>query len=216
MGAVFAVGVMRIRLANTGEASVQITHNLPAAPATHPSMPVEQNLEVDPESQSAELSPPHSIDLPADKAMLSSGLKLEKCNTPPPPKSRDRHRRPPDEPKANAKTNPAPLYTITGWRRFDDVAEWTVSLPKEGNYEVDVVYASAGHVGASVAYAVSVGDKELTGQASAEPGGRQSYQMATVGTASFPAGEFKVRFRLTEVPKKGNLALRGVRLIPAS
>jgi hypothetical protein len=212
LGTVFAVGVLRIRLANTGAASVQIAHNPSTAPATQPSTRVEQDLEVDPDSQYTELKPPHSIDLPADKATLSSGLKLERCNTPPPPKSRDRHRRPPDDTKAS----PAPLYIITGWRRFDDMAEWAVSLPKEGNYEVDVVYASAGHVGASVAYAVSVGDKELTGQASAEPGGRQSYQMATVGTISFPAGKLKVRFRLTEVPKKGNLALRGVRLIPAS
>lgn len=208
LGAVFAVGLLRIRLADTGAPSLEPARH-PSSTATRTSVSSEQKLDADQESQATWVLPAHSIELPADKATLTSGLKLEKCNPPPPPRSRDHHRPPADDP--NAKL----LYSITGWRRSDDWAEWTVTLPREGSYEVDVIYASAGHVGAGVAYVVSVGDKELTGT-SAGAGGRQSYQMATVGNASFPAGQMKVRFRLTEVPKRANLALRGVRLIPAS
>jgi hypothetical protein len=206
LGAVFAVGWMRIRLAESGSAQpTPAVSNAPVAtPPTDPasSTPL-QALKPDPvPAISIE-----AIELPAEEATLSGGLRLDK-EAPPPPRHTRGHHPPVDPP-------PVLHQAIVGFKDDAQVAEWTAKLPKSGAYEVDVVCACTGAKGHAASYIITIGDQELREDANPR-GGQENYQVVTAGNATFSAGEVKVRFRLSEPARNVLLRLRSVRLIPAT
>jgi hypothetical protein len=209
LGLVFAVGALRIKLADNGSADAVA---LPAstAPASQPAAGVTV-ARSDPKPDIPALSA-QSIELPAEKATLSPGLTLQADVVPRQPKRRKKHEWDAD-PEDDA---PIARQAITGWHGTDGFAEWTIKIPKSNTYEVDAVYAG-GAIGKELKYIVTVGDTKLEG---GEPlpihGHSQTYKMTTVGNADLPAGEIKVRFQLDSESHGSMLRLRSIRLIPAS
>jgi hypothetical protein len=212
LGMVFAVGALRIKIADDGSSAA-------VADAASPAMSQPAVLVGQPSEASDEPSVPivpilsfESLEFPAESATLTHGLKLEEDKLPPPRKGGRAKARvgPPDAP-------PKARRAITGWQNEEDVAEWTATLPKQGFYEVDVVCACAAAVG-GFNYIVKLGDQELKAETNPLRGGRGvgTYNMLTVGTTKLPAGEVKIRFHLTGKSRGLILRLQGVRLIPAS
>lgn len=211
LGAVFAVGLLRIRLADSGSPPPDAAPaTLPAAtqPIGAPAGPA--TPAGDPHGEAVPALAIDSIELPAEKATLTSGLTLEKDVA---PRIAERHKKggvgSPDPP-------PPVRQAITGWRSDSDSAEWPVKIPKAGVYEIDLVYSSVKGAASSLEYELTVGDQHLSGEAAATRGGRESYKVMTVGNATLPAGDLKVRFHLSEQVRYGLLRLRSVRIIPAS
>jgi hypothetical protein len=207
LGAVFAIGWMRIRLADSAAPGAAPTAS--PAPASTRSVDASSPLA----SEDAQPAPQaaisiESIELPAEQATLSGGLKLDK-DPPPPPKHTRGHHPPPAEP-------PVVQQAIVGFKDPSQIAEWTAKLSKAGPYEVDLVYAVGGGRDRSVTFSLTVGDQELRQDAATTRGGLADYQVVTSGDATLPAGEVKVRFRLTAPTRNVLLRLRGVRLIPAT
>lgn len=211
LGAVFAVGLMRINLAERGPnaiASSQPASPVPAAGAQPPAL-ASPDAAADPKPDPEPLISIEAIELPAENASLNGGLTLDKDQPAPSRPKKGRHAvGPPDPP-------PVVRQAIVGFKDEGQAAEWTVKLTKSGPYEIDVVYSCAGGRDRSVGYTVTVGDQELKDDASPR-GGRENYQVATVGNGAFSAGEVKVRFRLSEPARGVLLRLRSVRLIPAN
>lgn len=207
LGAVFAIGWMRIRLADSASPGV--------TPAVSPAPPTTRPIDSS-SSLASEDAPPapepaisiEAIELPAEQAALSGGLKLDK-DPPPPPKHTRGHHPPPAEP-------PVVQQAIVGFKDPSQIAEWTANLPKAGPYEVDLVYAVGGGRERNVTILLTVGDQELRQDAATTRGGLADYQVVTAGNTTLPAGEVKIRFRLTGPTRNVLLRVRGVRLIPAT
>lgn len=208
LGAVFAIGVLRIHLAESGPA-VSTAASAPAA--TRPSNAATTSIASD--DPKPTIDPGDSIEaveLPAEKASLQGGLTLDKDIT---HDLRAKHRSSravgPEDPP------PVPRQAIVGFKDEGQSAEWTVKLPKSGMYEVDAIYAFVGPRDRSITYTLTVADQEFRQDATASHGGRENYQVVTVGNGTFSEGEVKVRFRLAEPVKGVLLRLRAIRLIPA-
>jgi hypothetical protein len=213
LGMVFAVGALRIRLADDGSAASVA----PASPDSSATSQPSATVELPAPDTSVEAIPAidfQTVELPAEKAILSPGLVLQAdklAHAARPGGGRGRKGRvgPPDVP-------PQPQSAITGWHSEEDCAEWSVTLPKQGVYEVEIVCASLSARTTALAYVITLGDQELKAQT--EPGGRAStsYKMLTAGTAKLAPGEIHVRFHPAMNLPATSLRLQSIRLIPAS
>ena len=211
LGMVFALGALRIRMADNGSAAAVASTTPNPPPASQPSAAVELTAQDAP----AEAVPAMDfsiVELPAENAKLSPGLLLleDKLARPPRPgRARKGHVGLPDV-AAQAR------HAITGWRSDQDIAEWTATLPKPGVYEIDIVCASINSKTKSPAYVVTLGDQELNAQT--EPGSLSgtSYKMLTAGNVTLPGGEIRVRFHPAANCSPTSLRLQSIRLIPAS
>ena len=213
LGMVFAVGALRIRMADEDSSA--------AGAMTAPDPPVASQPSATPELPPQDAPPEgipaidfQTVELPAERAKLSPGLTLAAEKLMPAARGRGGKGR---KLRAGApEPLPEPLHAITGWHSTEDNAEWIVTLPKQGLYEVEIVCASASEGASGFGFTVTLGDQELS--ARAEPASRRntSYKMLTAGTASLPLGEIHVRFQPSTAPPGLNFRLRSIRLIPAS
>jgi alpha-L-fucosidase len=101
---------------------------------------------------------------------------------------------------------------LTRWTRPDDVPTWNISIPKAGNYKVELTYAAArGKKG--LPFAVTVKSLELPGLTQ-DTGDDQVFQPHAIGTLRLPAGEFALEVRSKAAPGVAAMNLEAVRLIP--
>jgi hypothetical protein len=207
LGIVFAVGALRIRLADDNTPPPA-----PVPPATMPAAPESGSppaIVSDPAKDAIPVLSIDSIGLPAEKATLSPGLSLDKDTPRPVPTKRHKGQIGPGD------APPPVRQAITGFRTEDESAEWSANITKPGQYEIDLVYACVSWTKTGVDYVVKVGDQELKGETAGTRGGRENYQVVTVGSLKLPAGTTKIQFRLAaDRTHAVMLRLREVRLIP--
>lgn len=204
LAVIFWIGLTRIQVADE---SAPAPLTAPAPPASRPAAASAPVASVD---RSAAPLPPVSIEaieLPAEKARLGGGLKLETDQSVEHPHSH-RHGVPPDPP-------PPARQAITGFREEGDYADWSAAITKPGLYEVDLVYASQGQPDKGENCLITVGDQELHAD-TLNTRGRENYQVLTVGNLTLVPGNITVRFRLAERAQGSMLRVRGIRLIPAA
>ena len=209
LSAVFAVGLLRIHLADN-ESSSDVASTPTTVPSTQPiGAPPQVATSDDPKPDAVPVLLSDSIELPADKAKLTGGLKLDK-DVAPRVAERKKH--------GSVGSPPAPppvRQVIVGWRGESDSAEWSVTIPKAGKYEVDLVYSNLNGTKQGLDYTLNIADQELTGEA--EPTrGRESYKVVTVGNAKLPAGNVKIQFHFADAVRYGLLRVRSIRLVPAT
>ncbi|HZK81624.1 MAG TPA: hypothetical protein VFC46_11165 [Humisphaera sp.] len=105
---------------------------------------------------------------------------------------------------------------LSGFSKPGDYAEWTVELPKAGEYEIDMTYASPtwdsnGH------FVLSLGGKEIASKTQSTRYDT-NFRVVTVGKLSLPAGKTTLTVRPTERSANERLVMnvRSVSIIPAS
>jgi hypothetical protein len=105
---------------------------------------------------------------------------------------------------------------LAGFNKPDDYAEWAVELPKAGEYEIDMTYASPtwdsnGH------FVLSLGGKEITSKT--QPTRYDTnFRVVTLGKLSLPAGKTTLTVRPTERSASERLVMnvRNIHIIPAT
>ena len=105
---------------------------------------------------------------------------------------------------------------LAGFRTASDYAEWTVDLPKEGEYEIDLTYACPKWTQGGK-FTLKVGDKSLP--LVAEPTRYEtSFRVMTIGKLTLPAGKTTVTLQPEGLTVKEHhyMNLRSVQLIPMS
>jgi hypothetical protein len=105
---------------------------------------------------------------------------------------------------------------LAGWQDSDDAAEWTLDLPKAGDYEIDLTYSCPQGTPAGE-FILKIADKELA--YSPQPTrGPQGFRMATAGKLPLPAG--KSTLTLHASPRSSSdrpwVSLRSVQIIPTA
>jgi len=97
------------------------------------------------------------------------------------------------------------------WQSDDDVAEWTLAVPRDGRYAVTIEYAchdsSAGNT-----LAVIVGDQRLEFKV-AGTGNWESYRQQQIGTLRLAAGEQRLVARPSGPIRNSLIDLRSLRLM---
>lgn len=210
LGAVLVIGILRIRYAD--ENSVAVAD---PAPMTQPAATTQPGADAaSGDEHPADALPVldiQSVELSAQSARLIGGLSLEAEKVQSQKTTKGHGRRsvgPPDAP-------PTPIKSIIGWRSSQDLAEWSVSVPKAGVYEADVVYSSMPIYKLGFSCLLSVGNQELKFDV---PEGKRhsSFKVVTFGNILLPAGPITVRFRISNTVHSTMLKVQSVRLIPAS
>ncbi|HWE04190.1 MAG TPA: hypothetical protein VG326_17420 [Tepidisphaeraceae bacterium] len=110
-----------------------------------------------------------------------------------------------------------PVMTyLSGFNRADDYAEWIVELPKAGEYEIDMTYASptwnaGGH------FVLAIADKELRCEAQSTRY-ETNFRVVTLGKLLLPAGKTTLTVRPAERTSNERLVMnvRNIHVIPAS
>ncbi|MDB5304300.1 MAG: putative glycosyl hydrolase [Phycisphaerales bacterium] len=105
---------------------------------------------------------------------------------------------------------------LAGWQDSDDWAEWTIELPKAGEYEIDLTYAFP-KVAQSGEFIVKIADQSLTFRPELTRG-QQSFRMSTVGRLTLPAGKSTLTLRAVDrlTGDRPSMSVRSVQVIPAS
>lgn len=220
LGAVFAVGALRIKMADDGPSNLAVIPQSALLATTQPdaaSQPTTQNS-VDVQAEAVPVINPLSIELSAESAKLTAGLKLEDdavVGKARPAvvvkKGRSTRVGAPDAPVVLKRA-------IIGWHGSQDTAEWSVTIPAQGVYEVEIVCACLSESASGFGYTLTLADQEIKAQTN-PPSGRKSasFKMLTAGNATLPAGPVTVQFHLADTSHHvAYLKLRSVRLIPAS
>ncbi|MDB5290372.1 MAG: atsA 46 [Phycisphaerales bacterium] len=105
---------------------------------------------------------------------------------------------------------------IGGWQDPADSAEWTVELPKAGEYEIDLTYAFP-KPAQSGDFVVKVADQSLPFRPE-QTRGPQGFRMSTVGRMTLPAGKWTLTLRAVDrlAGDRPSMSVRSVQVIPAS
>jgi hypothetical protein len=210
---IFAAGLLRLHLAQSGASAPADSSPASAVPATQPAAVLPPAPANDPPAPDPLPTVPDvTIQLSAEKAKLSAGLQLEDDSSA--RKRPDHARRKGQIGLPDAPTRPH--HDIIGWKSESQQAEWSANLAKPGAYEVDLVYSFGEASHGSIDYIVTIGDQELRGSANATRGGRENFQVATVGIVNLQPGSATLVFHLVEDNRRASLLrVRELRLIPA-
>ena len=98
------------------------------------------------------------------------------------------------------------------WGHVDDHAEWTIEVPKEGAWNVELDWACADNT-AGNSFVVSVGTVNLTAKVPGT-GNWDTYRKKIFGQLHLKAGRQKLVFRSTKALRSFLIDLRGIRLSP--
>lgn len=106
--------------------------------------------------------------------------------------------------------------SLSGWQDADDSAEWTVDLPKAGDYEINLTYACPQGVPTGE-FIIKIAGQQLTHRPQTTRG-PLGYRMSTVGKLALPAGKSTLNLCASPRPSSERpwLSLRSVQIIPAA
>ena len=99
------------------------------------------------------------------------------------------------------------------WGHVDDHAAWTIDVPKDGTWNVELDWACADET-AGNHFIIAVGDTKLIGKVPAT-GNWDTYRKRLFGTLELKAGRRRLIFRSDGALRNYLIDLRSIRLWPA-
>lgn len=156
-----------------------------------------------------------SVELWAKDAILHGGVKLVDPGGGRVRVEAPRNERAARRLKALAEMSGHPITArLTNFRDNEDAAEWVADIPRTGEYEIDVAYASRWKMGGH--FMIKLADKQFP-MAAESTRSENSFRVVTLGKFSVKAGKTTLFFSPDIRPGEHIfLNLRSIQLIPAS